>query len=1237
MLNGVPVFALCTSRIHNQEVLESVQAFVSEARKRGYYVLVFNSGLDNNVRDKRSYSSCFSAFDLIPSQITDLIVIMRETLKNNLVADTIAQLAKENQIPVMCYDGKMDGVPSVYSYANQAFDGMLEHVLGDHGCKRVNLMTGIRGHYGSECMVMAYKEALHNHKLPFEEERVGYGDYWELPAKAAAEQFLALDTPEAIVCVNDEMAIAVCSVLRQHGLRVPEDVIVTGAEGIMKERYHIPRLTTCVKDYHRLCTAALDIAELILDGDPADLQTGIAPVLRLSESCGCKVTEHRDHNEGIRDLYHLIEMSVNQESEEHWIQGELLGRKQATVIDYLDVMAGHFPENACLCLRDCLSAELSESSLEQFADSAELMSTVLHRKKEKQFSMIARSQLIPDLEKVLESGKTLYVTSIYMLSEVYGYYVYYGDDVESECFKLPKFIHTAGNVIGSSLKTSRVQAMNEKLVAARIRDSLTGMLNLQGAMKALNERIQNENHAGERLEMVVIGLKRLRQINSVFGHAEGDLALLSLSNAINDCIDRDVTAARIGGDEFLIAFFSSHIRTNTTDALLSVLDKRLLSYNQVSGKSYSLEIAVGRVSSPINAALSLESMLNEAVALKEVQKNSGQNTEPHAGFTDKDAAAIDRILNENLLEYRFQPIINVKNGQIYAYEALMRSKGEVQYPPLTILQYATQTGRLYEIEWLTYNNVLKYIREHPEPFREKRIFINSIPGHFLSDSDFLQLMEEYGDLLPQVVVEFTEQAETDGTELQQIQQRCLANHMDIAVDDYGTGYSNISNLLRYSPNYVKIDRSLISNIHEEPKKQHFVTNIIEFAHANGFMALAEGVETLEELRASVRFGADLIQGNFTAMPSEAPQTEVSERLTALMLKFSASAAKQTLLKRYVTEGELSLSLPQLDAEKYTDIFVAQPELELIGDFDAVSNVHIRINDDTDCHILMHDVHLSASHPVPLIQVGRNSRVTLEFVGDNRMDAGGIHVPESSELYITGKGNLSISVNETKAFAIGADPDFACGKISIDLAGCLNLISNGDECIGIGGGVGKNQQISVTGTTVFIQMSGANGVGIGTLDDSCQIALAGCSATFDTHLNSGVAIGAQTGAPTVTCNTANITLLGSGNILTGIGSQEGGGSFQLKDSTFSAEITAQRIIGIGSGDGQPVITMKQCDVGIHFEGTHALDMGSYAEDADITAIDTAFDIYMRSGAAKHFSAADNRLVLMGGTEKLDINR
>ena len=1235
MLHDRLVIALCTSRIQNAEILESVRAFVDEARRRDYYVLVFNSGLEES-EGGRSEASCYSVYDLIPLGLVDLIVIMRETIRNDAVSNTIAAIAKEHRIPVLCYDGQMDSVPSVFSYANQAFSSLLDHVLGDHGCRHVCLITGVRGHYGSECMVMAYREAMKKYGLPFDESRVAYGDYWEEPAAAATKRFLAQDDiPDAIICVNDTMAIACCAVLREQGLRVPEDVIVTGCDGIVLERYYTPRLTTCIKDYARMTAAALDTAEMILEGEEVAMQCEIPPMLQLSESCGCRVTEQRDQNEAIRSLFHKLTVSALQEADEYGILGELMDRKQATVIDYLDVLITHIPDDAVLCLRDSLSADITPASLHQFADDGELMSTASYSRKEKRFSIVPRAQLFPNFETVLAAGRTVYINSVYLRDEVYGYYAYYGTALEEECFKLPKLIHTAGNVIGSHLIAARLLAMNERLLAARVRDTLTGMLNLHGAMKQLNERLAAEvGGVNSRLVMLVIGLRKLRQINSIFGHTEGDQALLSLSNAIQDCIDSDIIAARIGGDEFLLAFFTTDNRSNTADALIDVLKKRLRSYNQVSGKSYSIEIAIGRVSAPVGASLSLDAMLNEAVSLKDAEKSDFRM---EGDISQADPAEMDRIISENLLVYYFQPIISTKTGHIYAYEALMRSSVDSELSPLTLLRYATGTGRLYEIEWLTYYNVLRHMRANNTVFDKKRIFINSIPGHFISDADFLKLKEQYGDLLPQLVVEFTEQAETEGEELRQIQQRCAENNMDIAVDDYGTGYSNITNLLRYSPNYVKIDRSLISSIHEDPKKQHFVTNIIEFAHANGFMALAEGVETMDELRAVIRFGADLVQGNFTAKPSAVPIEGIDDTLSALIVKLSAAAAKQLLRKTYMPSGETSANLRDLERDNYTDIFIAQPDFELCGEFNTPCGLVIKIKDDTTCCLVLRDVYFNSTNQLPVIQIGRNCKVTLDFEGDNRMDNGGILVPESSTLNLTGRGNLSISTSQYKAYAIGNDADFCCGNINIDLAGCLQIASNGDQAIGIGAGTGKGQSITVCGTRIFIQMSGIEGIGIGTLEGSTRLEFAGCVADFDLNLANGTAIGAYIGTPSVKCDTVDLTFSGSGKAMTCVGTLSGGGTYVLSESSVTANLTGQSIIAVGSADQAPEVSLRQCKIGVHFEGTRALDIGSIERDARLTIVDTELDIYLRSGLAMHLGAEESHIYRSGGGEELNINQ
>ena len=118
-----------------------------------------------------------------------------------------------------------------------------------------------------------------------------------------------------------------------------------------------------------------------------------------------------------------------------------------------------------------------------------------------------------------------------------------------------------------------------------------------------------------------------------------------------------------------------------------------------------------------------------------------------------------------------------------------------------------------------------------------------------------------------VVVELTEEAELKDEDLERLKAFFERLKIDIAVDDYGTGYSNVSNLLRYMPNYVKIDRSLLSEIQNHPQKMHFVREIIDFCHDNQIVALAEGIETAEELKTVIHLGVDLIQGFYTGKPS----------------------------------------------------------------------------------------------------------------------------------------------------------------------------------------------------------------------------------------------------------------------------------------------------------------------------------------------------------------------------------
>ena len=139
------------------------------------------------------------------------------------------------------------------------------------------------------------------------------------------------------------------------------------------------------------------------------------------------------------------------------------------------------------------------------------------------------------------------------------------------------------------------------------------------------------------------------------------------------------------------------------------------------------------------------------------------------------------------------------------------------------------------------------------------------------------LSERYGAHMDRVVFELTEQNTVSDEELNNI-KKLTGNDSggQIAIDDYGTGHSNIVNLMRYAPQIIKIDRFLITDIHKDLNKQMFVRSTVEFARLNGIKVLAEGVETSNEMRTAIDLGVDYIQGYYTARPAPEPIRAIPE-------------------------------------------------------------------------------------------------------------------------------------------------------------------------------------------------------------------------------------------------------------------------------------------------------------------------------------------------------------------------
>jgi hypothetical protein len=396
---------------------------------------------------------------------------------------------------------------------------------------------------------------------------------------------------------------------------------------------------------------------------------------------------------------------------------------------------------------------------------------------------------------------------------------------------------------------------------------------------------------------------------------------------------------------------------------------------------------------------------------------------------------------------------------------------------------------------------------------------------------------EYGELFDRIIVEFTEQTAVSDTNLAMIQKRCQQYNMGLAIDDYGTGYSNISNLLRYTPNFVKIDRSLLSGIENNHNKKHFVREIIDFCHDNGIMALAEGVENSEELRTVILLGADLIQGYYVARPAAEVIPSVDGNVKMEIARFHREREDGASEMLYKAGRTSRVSISNLERENKNTIIIGDKEstfrdITIVGTPNRKSDIHIEILEDYDGRVTLENVSLSNIKNRPCINIAENSKLTLRLEGENRFEGGGLAVPETSKLTVEGDGNLKLILSGAEIYGIGNGIDKGHGTLEFYQDGEITLESNGQTTIGIGSGLGGTTRICKGKYTFYL--NGDEGVGIGSLRGNQYLEVHDCDLMMDNGFYKGVCIGNLENNSGVNIWRSLIRLTGSGKRLSMLG-------------------------------------------------------------------------------------------------------
>ncbi len=871
-----------------------IEEFLRQAFAYDYDVCIFSMCYKKQENHARELGES-NIYNLINYDLFDGFVILPDTIQTTGVAEQIQKRMYEKfKGPVLCVDKESKYFPYILTDHYTPMKKLISHLIEAHHYQNIIFVSGRKEHIHSKMRESAYLDAMKEHGLNVEEEQIFHGNYWYDCALEITEKILQKQLPDAIACANDYMAIGIAECLSKAGYQVPEDVAVIGYDSVPEGR-NAPSPLTSAEIPAKECghQAALRIHAMI-ENEAVEEYHSTSDII-IGRSCGCNEKREYVHSllrsewgtteshVGYYSIYNrIMEDMLSQETEEGFFN---------TVRAYVHQLRNFDSFHICLC--QVFNKTGQEIIVEGYTPK---ISRIIRCGSEPGEEWVdfkdsfEVEQMLPELFEKRETPKAFTFTPMNFDERCYGYAVIsYGNQLRSydETYRL--WIRSVTQGMEALRRHIALRRNYEQILSAQIRDGLTGLYNYHGFMQKVLEMQKESVQKDAYLSIIVLDLAGVKTINNTYGREAGDEAIRCLAKMIDMNILRADAAARLGNDEFIIATLSPLKNNDKAEKILLKIRESVEQFNKDKIKPFSLKFCYGMKTDKAEDEKMIEMIVNTAVSIKNRYKKINERNQA-AGVDEspeelKTRELVFDIIEKNLFIYHFQPIINAHNGEVYSYEALMRSNTEEAVSPLVILRQAEKLGQLYEVERATFFNVLNYLEEHSEKFVNKKVFINSIPGYSLKPEDQKWIMERLMKYSSQIVVELTEQSEVTENELREKKEFFGKTGTQTAIDDYGTGYSNVYNLLRYMPDYVKIDRSLISDIDRNPQKQHFVKEIIKFAHDNNFMALAEGVETAEELREVIHMGVDLIQGYYTARPMPDPMQQLEAKIKEEIIRY----------------------------------------------------------------------------------------------------------------------------------------------------------------------------------------------------------------------------------------------------------------------------------------------------------------------------------------------------------------
>lgn len=575
MRKRIGVITACPENDYQQHVLTGIFA---QANAYNYDVFVFSPLAHVTSNSREHVKGELNIYNLINFDLLDACVVMPIPLTENndtSILESLLELFKARcKVPVVSIDVPFGDYPLVRTDEKTPFKQIADHLIDLHGCKNISVLNGPKDYDGSQIRLDGIEESMQNHGLNLNKEQVYYGDFWYTSGETLGAKYVnhQLPLPDAVICTSDYMAIGLTNTLLRGGIKVPDQIIITGFDAVSEASMNNPPITTYKPFLADTAAKAVSLIHQIISPDEKENTVSFPAqnFLCLGGTCGCPQNEEYTHAR-IRQNQYLLQQNFGDKKFWNGIgigtlfesyTNEILTGTSSTGECLLKIYESKYLIQPYEYLFLCLNQNWANSDYDFEKGYSEYMNLCIFADRLKKYpgdenhvfygkgheKLFPLKQLLPDfaLNEKTSQPQVYYFFPVHFNTISLGYMILQNNLSEQH---IPGLVmRNYLRMINNALEMSRTR---NKIISLSEHDMMTNLYNRRGldhAVSVMNARAKK----GDKWLAIVADMDGLKYLNDNYGHSKGDEGLNFIAETMLKISDSDEACVRNGGDEFAI-------------------------------------------------------------------------------------------------------------------------------------------------------------------------------------------------------------------------------------------------------------------------------------------------------------------------------------------------------------------------------------------------------------------------------------------------------------------------------------------------------------------------------------------------------------------------------------------------------------------------------------------------------------------------------------------------------------